>query len=58
MLQTMLEANISALAIVNDDTDTIVGNFSISDIRTLGVVARASWGELLRGMESGTYLTS
>ena len=45
----MLDANISALAIVNDESDTIVGNFSMSDIRTLGAVARASWGEMLRG---------
>ncbi len=48
-MQTMLDANVSALAMVNDDTDTIVGNFSVSDIRTLGVAPRTSWGDLLRG---------
>ena len=48
-VQTMLDANVSALAMVNDDTDTIVGNFSVSDIRTLGVAPRTSWGDLLRG---------
>lgn len=47
--KTMLDANVSALAMVNDDTDTIVGNFSVSDIRTLGVAPRTSWGDLLRG---------
>jgi hypothetical protein len=54
----MLDANISALAIVNDESDSIVGNFSMSDIRTLGVIPREAWGELLRGSSMDYLRTS
>jgi CBS domain-containing protein len=44
----MIDANVSALAVIDERDGRIVANVSVSDIRGLAAFPRASWGEKLR----------
>ena len=47
-LHRAIEANVSALAVIQRETGKIVANLSVSDVRGLAEVPRDSWHELMR----------